>query len=98
MRMKSLDQILKELAFHKEDLFKKFNIKSMGIFGSYTRNEQRKDSDLDILVEFNSSVGIEFIDLANYSETVLKIRIDLVSSSGIKPKYYAEIRNELIYV
>lgn len=96
--MRDLDQIKSILASHKAEVFEKFRIKNMAIFGSYARNEQKVDSDLDILVEFKSPVGIEFIDLANYLESVLKINVDLVSRKGIKPRYYNEIKSDLEYV
>ncbi len=96
--MKSLIQIKNVLSSHKLQMFKKYHVKNMAIFGSYSRNEQNRKSDLDILVEFNSQVGFEFIDLANYLEALLKVQVDLVSRKGIKPKYYKEIRNDLKYV
>ena len=67
------------------------------MFGSYARNEQRNDSDVDILVEFSSPVGIEFIDLGNYLERILKLRVDLVSRNGIKPQYFSQISCDLRY-
>ena len=70
----------------------------MAIFGSYARQEQQEMSDLDILVEFNSKIGIRFIDLANAIEDVVKVKVDLVSKNGIKEKYLKSIATELIYV
>jgi len=96
--MKNLNQIQDILASYKDELFGKFRIKNMAIFGSYARNEQNGDSDVDILVEFDSPIGIEFIDLANYLENVLKVDVDLVSRHGIKPKYFDEIKDDLKYV
>lgn len=68
------------------------------MFGSYARNEQRQDSDVDILVEFDSPVGIEFIDLGNYLERILNLNVDLVSRNGIKPQYFKQIEGDLKYV
>jgi len=96
--MRDLNQIKAVLASHKNELFEKFPIENMAIFGSYARNEQNGKSDVDILVEFNSPVGVEFIDLANYLESVLKVNVDLVSRKGLKAKYYDEIKGDLIYV
>ena len=53
---------------------------------------------MDILVEFSSPVGIEFIDLANYLEGILELRVDLVSRNGIKPHYFEQIKGDLQYV
>ena len=93
--MKSLDQIKDVLSSHKLEMFQKYHVKNLAIFGSYSRNEQNRKSDLDILVEFDSQVGVEFIDLANYLEAMLKVRVDLVSRNGLKPKHYKEIRSDL---
>ena len=96
--MTSLSQIQATLSSHKAEFFDLFRVKNLAVFGSYARNEQRNDSDVDILVEFNSPVGIEFIDLGNYLERILDLRVDLVSRNGIKPKYYAQIEGDLKYV
>ena len=96
--MKSLSQIRSTLSSHRAELLDLFRVKTLAVFGSYARNEQRNDSDVDILVEFNSPVGIEFIDLGNYLERILDLRVDLVSRNGIKPKYFSEIEGDLKYV
>jgi len=62
--MNTLSDIRNLLHARKEQLFQKYPIKSLAIFGSYARNEQTEQSDLDILVEFHDKIGIEFIDLA----------------------------------
>jgi len=49
---KKLEEIKNILKKHKEELKKKYGIKEIGIFGSYVRGENKKSSDLDILVEF----------------------------------------------
>lgn len=97
-QMKTLAQVTATLSSHKPQLTEKYHVKNMAVFGSFARNEQKKTSDLDILVEFKRPVGIEFIDLANYLEHLLKVKVDLVSKNGIKPKYFREIKNDLRYV
>ncbi len=96
--MTSLSQIQNMLRSHKGELFDRFGVKTLAVFGSYSRNEQKPNSDVDILVEFISPVGIEFIDLANYLERLLDLPVDLVSRNGIKPKYYRRIESDLQYV
>ncbi len=96
--MQSLTEIQSTLSSRKNDLFKRFQIKNLAVFGSFARGEQKSDSDLDLLVEFDQPVGIEFIDLANYLEDLLKIRVDLVSRKGIKAKYFKQIEDDLKYV
>jgi predicted nucleotidyltransferase len=83
---------------HKKSLFQKYPIKELAIFGSYARNEQSPTSYLDLLVEFHSRVGSEFIELGDELEDLLGIKVDLVSKKGIKPRYLERIKEELIYV
>jgi predicted nucleotidyltransferase len=96
--MKNRDQILDILRSSKEDLKNKYPISFLGLFGSYSRNEQNTESDIDILVDFNGKIGIEFIDLAEELETLLGMKVDLVSKRGIKKEYLAKIEKELVNV
>lgn len=96
--MTSLIQIKNALVSNKERLFKQYHLANMAVFGSFARNEQRDDSDVDILVEFSSPVGVEFLDLADDLEKMLHRKVDLVSRNGIKPKYMAVIQSQLDYV
>ena len=92
---KDIEKELKEL---KPTLSAKYFVDKIGYFGSFARNEQTENSDIDIVVSFKKPVGIEFIDLADYLESMFHRKIDLVSLKGIKAKYYSEIEKEIIYV
>jgi len=94
----NLEEVQKTLNKHKVALFKKYGIKRLGIFGSVSRGDNTEKSDVDILVEFNHKIGIEFIDLADELEALLKVKIDLVSRKGIKPRYFRIIEEDLFYV
>ena len=79
-------------------MIERYPIKTIAIFGSFARNEQNEQSDLDILVEFNDKIGIGFIQLADDLEDYLKIKVDLISKKGLKSKYLEAIEPDLIYV
>jgi predicted nucleotidyltransferase len=96
--MRTLQEIKNTLGNHKGRLFHDYPIKSMAIFGSYSRTEQNDSSDLDILVEFSDKIGVRFIDLADELETIIGFKVDLVSKNGIKEKYLKSIDSDLIYV
>ena len=70
----------------------------MAIFGTLVKNEQNADSDVDLIVEFNHNVGIKFNDLADELESIIDIKVDLVSKNGIKEKYYKMIQPDFVYV
>jgi len=96
--MKTVDEIKSILAQHKEELRDRYNVKEIGIFGSYIRGEQRAKSDLDILVEFEEPIGLEFIELAEFLESILEVKVDLVSKGAVKPNRWRYIEEDLIYV
>lgn len=97
--MTSLDQIIERLKTIKPKLREDFGVDTIGVFGSVLRNDFKEDSsDIDIIVDFYKTVGIEFIDLGIFLETVLKRKVDLVSRRGVRSKYYKEIKDEIYYV
>ena len=96
--MKSLTEIKATLAERQALLFNKYPIQSLAIFGSFARNEQNDDSDLDLVVEFNGKIGSDFILLADELESYLGFKVDLVSRKGIKDRYFQTIKSDLIYV
>lgn len=96
--MKTVGEIRRILAEHEQELKFKFKVKELGIFGSYVRNEQRENSDVDILVDFEVPIGLEFVDLAEYLEAILGIKVDLVPRDAIKPHKWKYVEKDLLYV
>jgi hypothetical protein len=91
-------KFIKILYEHKNYLKEKFKINELGIFGSYRKNEQKRRSDLDILVDFYEPVGLGYFELKEFLEDVLKIKVDLVIKKGIKPRLKDKILKEVIYL
>ena len=88
-----INKLEKELPFLK----KKFDVKTIHLFGSYVRNEQTDKSDLDILVVFSKVPGlIKFLELENYLEDKLNVKIDLVMKNAIKPRLKKNIFSNII--
>ena len=97
--MSYLTEIQDSLRRIKPILVDKYNVSAIGLFGSIVRNDYSPvSSDIDILVDFNKPIGIEFIDLADFIEKTLLKKVDLVSKKGIKNKYFSQIEREIIYV
>ena len=96
--MKTKREILKILQEEKPELMRRFCLKKLALFGSYARDDQREDSDVDIMVEVEPSIGLGFVDLADRLENVLGIRTEVVSRRAIKPRYWEVIKEELIDV
>lgn len=94
-RLAEIKQVLQQL---KPELSRRFHVQSLGLFGSVVRDDFSPSSDIDIIVDFDQPVGIEFIDLAHYIEQRLQKKVDLVSRRGVKERYFKAIEREIIYV
>lgn len=97
--MQTVEQLKATLALHKEELREKFKVKEIGLFGSYVRREQKKKSDVDVLVTFYETIDLfTFVELENYLSDILRVKVDLVMKEGIKPRLKERILSEAVYV
>ncbi len=97
--MKKLKQIQIILASSKDEIQKRYKVKELGIFGSYARGDQKKSSDVDILVKFNPNATLfDFVGLGDYLEEKLKIKVDIVSEGGIRSELRSNIIKEVVKV
>lgn len=99
--MKSIAQIRKKIEALKPNLEEKFQVETIGVFGSYSRGEQTKKSDVDILVEFakDAHIGLlKYVELEIFLSEQLGIKVDLVAKGGLKPSLKDVILSEVVYV
>jgi len=92
------NEAISKLQQIKPYLQQKYAVKRVGLFGSTVLGTYTDNSDVDILVEFERPVGVEFIDLSYLLEKELNRNVDVVSLKGIKEKYFKEIEKDIVYV
>ena len=81
------------------ELAERYSVESLGVFGSYARNEQGTQSDLDVLVEFGETPSLlRFIELEGRLEELLGVRVDLVMKDALKPWIGKRILEEVVPV
>ena len=98
-RKRSLEKILEVLRQQIPMLTERYNVETLEVFGSYVRSEQKKDSDLDILVTFTEDPSLlTYIAIENYLSDLLGIKVDLVMKDSLKPKIGQQILREAIPV
>lgn len=96
---KKVDKIIMNLREKMPVLREKYKVKDLGVFGSYVRGEQKKGSDLDILVEFQEPVGLfKFMELEEFLEKNTGVKIDLVSKKALKPRIGKHILEEVVNI
>jgi len=99
--MLNQNQIIQFLSANKQNISRKYHLKKLGIFGSYARNEQTIESDLDLLVEFEDNTPdlTEKKDfLRKEIQSVFHIPVDIYREKYIKPVFRKQILSDVIYV
>lgn len=97
--MTSKEQILGKIRFNKSKI-SRLGVKDIGLFGSYARNEASKNSDIDILIDFEPSKETfdNYMELCDIIEEIFKdYRIEIVTKNGLSPHIGPKILSEVQY-
>lgn len=97
----AVEEIQQTLRLHLPAVQEKYQVRQLGIFGSFVRCEQTDTSDVDVLVEFdpNARFGLlTFCQLENDLSELLQRKVDLVMKDGLKPRIGERILQEVIYL
>ncbi len=94
------DEVLSYLRENKKQFYLKYGIQKIGLFGSYARDEQRDDSDVDIVIKMQSSKKNlrAFFGFKRELEEKLGKKVDVGTQESIKPIVQKYIEKEIIYV
>ena len=76
---------IKRIIRANKEILNKYRVKSIALFGSYVRNEQKEDSDIDLLVEFEENTYDNFINLIFTFEDLFKKEVTVVTPKGMSP-------------
>ena len=85
------------LRSHIQNIKANFAVKRIGIFGSFSRGEQKESSDIDILVEFEKPSFRNFMDLSFYLEDLFGRKADLVTVKGLHPRIRPYVEKDVIW-
>lgn len=97
--MGTMDEVRRIISEHKSELLEKFNIVSVGVFGSYVRGEQHKDSDIDLLVELKEDISLlRLVSAENFLSDLLRRKVDLVPKDDVRPELRERIFREVVYI
>lgn len=96
--MKKLNQIILLLQNTKAFLKSKYGLKNLALFGSQARGESTPLSDVDLLVEVESPIGLELVLLGDELENILGIKVDVVTPCAIKASMFESLKPDLMCV
>ena len=91
------DEVMQLIAAHRNELYS-LGVGSLALFGSVARDDAGAESDIDLLVEFATPVGLfEFVRLQMRLQTILGRRVDLVTPDALRPAMRDQILREAIH-
>ena len=93
-----MDLKIKKIKSKIVKVLQKHGVTRAGVFGSYARGEEKKNSDIDILIEPPKGIGLEFIGIKLDLEDELGRRVDLITYKGIHPLLKKRILKEEIRI
>ena len=97
-REKVIEILRNELPY----LSSNYDVKRIGLFGSFSKERPGEDSDIDLLVEFEKPIGLKFMELAEYIENLFSRKVEILTNEGIRGiriKQIAEdIMRSMVYV
>ena len=88
------DEIVKILKENRNVLIK-YGVKKIGLFGSFVRDEQRDNSDIDFLVEFEKPNFDDFMDLSFFLEELFGRKVELITNGSLSPYIQPYIKKEV---
>ena len=95
----TLEEVLQKLQVHLPSLQQSHGVKSLGIFGSYAKGLNKRSSDLDLLIEFETVPTLfEFVRLERHLSTISGVKVDLVMKTALKPGIGKRILAEMMAV
>lgn len=91
--------VIEKIRERLEEIRARFGVRRLRVFGSTARGDQRLDSDVDVLVEFEGPASFDsYMDLKFYLEDLLGRKVDLVTPKALRPPLRASIESEALDV
>lgn len=96
--VRSRDEIIAILRAMKPDLGRRFGVRDLALFGSFARGDETDRSDIDILVDVDPEIGLDFVTLADNREAALGRPVELISTRALRPRHLDAIRPEALQI
>lgn len=97
MLVETRDDVITTIQSNHQTI-KRYGVKSLALFGSAARNRLRKNSDIDVFVQFETPTWANYIGLKLYLQDLLGRNVDVVTPKALKPAVRSSVEKDLLYV
>jgi uncharacterized protein len=96
--VRDLGEIVARLRGCGPELFDRFSVRRVGVFGSFLTGEQTPDSDVDLLVDFDTLTWAGFMEAARFCEEILGRKVDFIRPGALRDRLRERVLGEVLYV
>ncbi len=90
---------IKNILKRNKSVLKNHKVNKIGLFGSYATGKEKKTSDIDLLVDFSSTIDLfEFVHLTQDLEDILQAKVDVATPDALKHHVKARILGEVEWI
>ena len=94
-----INQIQLLILERKDGIKEEFKAEVLGVFGSYARGEEKKESDIDVLVRFGEGASpFDLVGLGYFLEDLFGVPVDILSERALHPVMKDDVLKELVPV
>jgi len=99
VKVTSLKEIKEIIRQNKPELKRQFHVDKIGVFGSFARGTQKKRSDIDFLVTFDTDISLfDHVDLTIYLKELLRCKVDVIPNDNLRPELREYVLKDLVYL
>ncbi len=99
LKVTSLEEIREIIDQHRPELKRQFHVDKIGVFGSYARGDQKKRSDVDLLVTFDKDISLfDHVDLNLYLKELMGRKVDVIPHDNLRPELREYVLKDLVYL
>lgn len=91
-------EVVARLRSHQAELRSEFGLVSLTLVGSYAKGLQDAESDVDLLIETDRSLGLNFFDLEEKLQSIVQTKVDVIMKKGLRPHWLEAITESTIPV
>lgn len=93
--MLTKEQVIQLLRENYPHLVTEYGVKRIGLFGSYAKGTPNEQSDVDVVVEFERPIGLKFIELTEYLETLFDRKVDVLTPAGLQAIRFGQVAQNI---
>lgn len=98
-KLTDTERLIAHLTMLKPEIISRYKAKEIGLFGSFVRDEQKNNSDVDVLADFDEEADLfDLVGLAQFLEEKLNRKVDVVPKNALRTELRESVLREVVVI